>query len=147
MSSDLVRLLMANNRMYLVNKKSKARIYLAKYYPSLGWYSNDEKLFEHLNEEFHKSDWSHLTPEQNRAKAAATRLRKTVCKLRPKASELWRRMEIEYEERSEPNDPRSSHGANNQNHENSKILELHRRNRRCRSHPGWFDRTGSGTDL
>ena len=30
---------MANNRMYLVNKNSGEKIYLAKYYPSTGWYS------------------------------------------------------------------------------------------------------------
>ena len=29
---------MANNRMYLRNKRTEAKVLLAKYYPSTGWY-------------------------------------------------------------------------------------------------------------
>ena len=39
---------MANNRMFLVNRKTGAKIYLAKYYPSTGWFG-PKGLSERLN--------------------------------------------------------------------------------------------------
>ena len=47
---------MANNRMYLVNKHSGEKIYLAKYYPSTGWYTTPG-LVERMDAVFDK----HLT--------------------------------------------------------------------------------------
>lgn len=35
---------MANNRMWLVNKRTGQRLNLAKYYPSTGWYTNQTKI-------------------------------------------------------------------------------------------------------
>ena len=42
---------MANNRMYLVNKRTGARVFLAKYYPNTGWYTVGE-ISPHLDEAF-----------------------------------------------------------------------------------------------
>lgn len=45
---------MANNRMYLVNARTGARVYLAKYYPSTGWYCVEpETLAQRLDAAFH----------------------------------------------------------------------------------------------
>lgn len=55
---------MANNRMFLVNKRTGTRVYLAKYYPSTGWYTDQEDLSAKLNMEFDKADFGHLTEEQ-----------------------------------------------------------------------------------
>ena len=54
---------MANNRMYLRNKRTGDEIYIAKYYPSTGWYTFDG-VAECMNEGFHKADFGHLTPEE-----------------------------------------------------------------------------------
>lgn len=43
---------MANNRMYLVNKKTGHRITIAKYYPSTGWYVFHDDLHAQLDAEF-----------------------------------------------------------------------------------------------
>lgn len=43
---------MANNRMWLVNKTTKERVLLAKYYPSTGWcvfHNKENWLSEKLN--------------------------------------------------------------------------------------------------
>jgi hypothetical protein len=60
---------MANNRMYLVNKRTATRIYLAKYYPSTGWYA-PEGVEERLSKGFDEADFGHLTEEQLRKNAA-----------------------------------------------------------------------------
>lgn len=60
---------MANNRMFLVNRKTGARIMLAKYYPSTGWYAYDG-LTDKVNEVFHKHDFGHLNEIQEAANAA-----------------------------------------------------------------------------
>lgn len=54
---------MANNRMWLVHN-SGARVLLAKYYPSTGWY-----LFEPQNvqDAFNETSFGHLTLEQREA--------------------------------------------------------------------------------
>lgn len=58
---------MANNKMFLVNKRTGVKIYLAKYYPSTGWFSilGSEKK---LDDGFDKSDFGHLTPEEQALK-------------------------------------------------------------------------------
>jgi hypothetical protein len=46
---------MANNRMYLTNKRTGDKVCLAKYYPSTGWYALDDNgtsknLVQRMNE-------------------------------------------------------------------------------------------------
>lgn len=43
---------MANNRMYIFNKRTKQKIFVAKYYPSTGWYVDSDDLVNKLNGEF-----------------------------------------------------------------------------------------------
>jgi hypothetical protein len=44
---------MANNLMYLANKRTGAKVCLAKYYPSTGWYVHaEESLVAKLEEAF-----------------------------------------------------------------------------------------------
>lgn len=57
---------MANNRMYLKNTRTGLEAYVAKYYPSTGWYTHGN-LDENLNKAFHQADFGHLTPEQELA--------------------------------------------------------------------------------
>jgi len=57
---------MANNRMYLVNKTTGVRIYLAKYYPSTGWYA-PRGIESDMNAAFDKSDFGHLSEEERKA--------------------------------------------------------------------------------
>jgi hypothetical protein len=57
---------MANNRMFLVNKRTGTRISLAKYYPSTGWYMT-EGMMEAINQKFDDADFGHLTPEAREA--------------------------------------------------------------------------------
>lgn len=54
---------MANNRMYLKNTRTGEAVYIAKYYPSTGWYTEDD-ITEKLNAAFHKADFGHLTESQ-----------------------------------------------------------------------------------
>ncbi len=53
--------------MYLVNRKTGHKICLAKYYPSTGWFTSVD-CGSRLNEAFHQSDFSHLSPEERDAK-------------------------------------------------------------------------------
>lgn len=93
---------MANNRMYLVNRKTGAKIYLAKYYPSTGWYSG-EGLTERLNDGFNKSDFGHLTPEDQVAKDAQPEFGAPYANY-DKAHLMWGdQWEIEYEITSSTN--------------------------------------------
>lgn len=48
---------MANNRMYLKNTRTGERFYLAKYYPSTGWYIVGDNLDDRLNEFFDVQDF------------------------------------------------------------------------------------------
>lgn len=48
--------------MYLVNKRTGARVYIAKYYPSTGWYTVIES--HELDKAFDEADFGHLTDEQ-----------------------------------------------------------------------------------
>lgn len=59
---------MANNRMYLKNTRTGDLIYLAKYYPSLGWFAPDN-IGPLLNAQFDEADFGHLTPAERAAKA------------------------------------------------------------------------------
>ncbi len=43
---------MANNRMFLVNKRTGARVFLAKYYPGTGWYSAGSHVHEAIDAAF-----------------------------------------------------------------------------------------------
>lgn len=47
---------MANNRMWLVNKKTKEKILIAKYYPTTQWYVYHDDIKTRLNELFDKSE-------------------------------------------------------------------------------------------
>ena len=47
---------MANNRMWLVNPRTKERVMIAKFYPSSGWYAK-ANLVPLLNYAFNKSDF------------------------------------------------------------------------------------------
>ena len=60
---------MANNRMYLVNTATGARIMLAKYYPSTGWFLWDN-VDGRIDAELEEADFGHLTIEQRAANAA-----------------------------------------------------------------------------
>lgn len=51
---------MANNRMYLVNERTGTRVYLAKYYPSTGWYPPDD-VAQRLTDAFDIADFGHLS--------------------------------------------------------------------------------------
>lgn len=62
---------MANNRMYLVNRRTGVRAYLAKYYPSCGW-SSWPGIDTQLNAAFEKSDFGHLSPAELDAKRKQT---------------------------------------------------------------------------
>lgn len=59
---------MANNRMYLVNKRTGTRIYLAKYYPSSGWYPPTD-IEERLSKGFDESDFGHLSGDERLTRA------------------------------------------------------------------------------
>lgn len=48
---------MANNRMYLINRRTGDKLYLAKYYPSTGWYTVQTDLENVLNETFYRADF------------------------------------------------------------------------------------------
>jgi hypothetical protein len=52
----------ANNRMYLKNTRTGERAYIAKYYPSLGWYP-PEDLAAQLMDFFERQDFGHLSEE------------------------------------------------------------------------------------
>lgn len=54
---------MANNKMFLVNKRTGVKIYLAKYYPSTGWFSV-QNVEANLRSGFDRSDFGHLTPTE-----------------------------------------------------------------------------------
>ncbi len=54
---------MANNRMYLRNKRTGYVVYLAKYYPSTGWYTVADDLEGVINEAFRVADFGHLSPQ------------------------------------------------------------------------------------
>lgn len=56
---------MANNRMYLLNRRTGTRIYIAKYYPSTGWLPVRGVENRMLNG-FDLVDFGHLTSEQRR---------------------------------------------------------------------------------
>jgi len=60
---------MANNRMYLFNTRTKQQVYIAKYYPSTGWYFTGDAQ-QALADAFHKADFGDLTDEQEKANAA-----------------------------------------------------------------------------
>jgi len=47
---------MANNRMWLTNKRTGAKVLLAKYYPSTGWYVFHDDLVAKLNALFDAND-------------------------------------------------------------------------------------------
>lgn len=59
---------MANNRMYLTNKRTGSKVLLAKYYPSTGWYVfdvNGDRIAK-IDAAFDESDFGHL-PTEDRA--------------------------------------------------------------------------------
>jgi len=56
---------MANNRMYLVNRRTGDRIYLAKYYPSYGWIALPDLSLE-MREMFFRADFGHLPAKEQR---------------------------------------------------------------------------------
>lgn len=60
---------MANNRMYFFNTRTKQQVYIAKYYPSTGWYFTVE-VEQVLGEAFNKADFGDLTEEQLKENAA-----------------------------------------------------------------------------
>ena len=62
---------MANNRMYLVNTRTGQEVYLAKFFPSTGWYvpNGMETLQDRLNKAFDESDFSHLSGEEKLEKS------------------------------------------------------------------------------
>jgi hypothetical protein len=55
--------------MYIVNKKTGTKIYLAKYYPSLGWYVPEAVSIDGINKQFDDSDFGHLSSEERYLKA------------------------------------------------------------------------------
>lgn len=62
---------MANNRMYLKNTRTGQKVYLAKYYPSTGWYVvAEESLNDRLALAFDEADFGYLGPEERAAKRA-----------------------------------------------------------------------------
>lgn len=54
---------MANNLMYLVNRKNGASIYIGKYYPSTGWIVSKD-IKEDMAHGFFEGDFGHLTQDQ-----------------------------------------------------------------------------------
>lgn len=45
---------MANNRLYLKCKRTGEKVFLAKYYPSTGWYVSNDELVKNLDEMFER---------------------------------------------------------------------------------------------
>lgn len=84
---------MANNRMYLVNERTGTRVYLAKYYPSTGWYASQD-LLRDINEAFDAADFGHLTEAERDANAAHHGLGAPHKSLGGMYGDRWR---IEYE--------------------------------------------------
>ncbi len=59
---------MANNRMYLANKSTGEKVCIAKFYPSTGWYCEDqENLVATINAIFHKHDFGGISFEEARS--------------------------------------------------------------------------------
>ncbi len=74
---DLGRIggVMANNRMFLVNNRTGQKVMLAKYYPSTGWYVQNEKIKESLDDAFNIADfgvedWPNTVPPKPDGKIA-----------------------------------------------------------------------------
>lgn len=61
---------MANNRMWVVNRKTGAKVLLAKYYPSTGWCVFYQDLADKLDALFHEHDFGHLSHAELAANAA-----------------------------------------------------------------------------
>lgn len=47
---------MANNRMYLKNKRTGAQVLLAKYYPSTGWYVFHDDIRVRMDDLFDRNE-------------------------------------------------------------------------------------------
>lgn len=47
---------MANNRMWLTNKRTGAKVLLAKYYPSTGWYPYHDDIHDKLMKLFESNE-------------------------------------------------------------------------------------------
>ena len=56
---------MANNRLYLKCKRTGEMVMLAKYYPSTGWYVDNEALGKALNEMFHRDDFGETNKQRS----------------------------------------------------------------------------------
>lgn len=53
---------MANNRLYLKSKRTGKTFYLAKFYPSTGWYVKDEATFgKEFGEFLHEHSFGKIT--------------------------------------------------------------------------------------
>ena len=87
---------MANNRMYLVNRKTGAKIYLAKYYPSTGWYGAED-LGKRMNETFDESDFGHLAPDVRAAQKAQESFGPPYANYDPEYLFFGDQWELEYE--------------------------------------------------
>ena len=56
---------MANNRMYLVNRRTGDKVFIGKYYPSTGWYISDpDNFISKVSNAFHRADFGEITYEE-----------------------------------------------------------------------------------
>ncbi len=100
--------------MYLVNKRTGTRIYLAKYYPSTGWYAvarePEESFADKINRGFHEADFGHLSLDERAANARHRGLGVP----HPSPAGMWGdEWALEYEQTAQPmpDPPRDSHAA------------------------------------
>ena len=60
---------MANNRMYLINKRTGEEVFIGRYYPEPGWYVFDpETLSQKIDEAFHKVDFGEISFDEAQRK-------------------------------------------------------------------------------
>ena len=91
---------MANNRMFLVNRRTGARLMLAKYYPSTGWYM--VKSEGDMNDVFDEADFGYLTEEERKAKRAQFLTPGRAGRPYSAAGTVGVEWELEYETTNEP---------------------------------------------
>ena len=82
---------MANNRMWLVHERTGAKVLLAKYYPSTGWYICNDNA---VDAAFERADFGHLS-ELDREEMAARPFEHGFYSIGGNNGEAWR---LEYDE-------------------------------------------------
>lgn len=88
---------MANNRMFLVNRRTGVKIYLAKYYPSTGWMASSN-IGTELSDGLERSDFGYLGNEEEMARRSQVGLGgEPYANYDPKYLMLGDQWELEYD--------------------------------------------------